>query len=115
MPESTQLVKICTISDLPKNGGKGFQVGTLELGVYHSDGKLFATHDICSHEHEYLSDGWLEGECIECPRHGARFSLKTGEALSMPATKPIEVFEVERQGDDIFVAIPVRYLKPQGA
>ncbi len=111
----TKLIKICTIADLPRNGGKGFQVGSLELGLFQVDGKLYATSDVCSHEHEYLSDGWLEGDCIECPRHGARFSLKTGEALSLPATEPIETFSVERQGEDVLVAVPVKYLQSEGA
>ncbi len=115
MSQNTKSVKVCTISDIPRNGGKGFQVGSLELAIFQSDGKLYATSDICSHEHEYLSDGWIEGDCVECPRHGARFSLKTGEALSLPATEPIETFELERKGDDIFVAIPVKYLQAEGA
>jgi 3-phenylpropionate/trans-cinnamate dioxygenase ferredoxin subunit len=115
MSDATQLVKICNIGDLPRNGGMGFQVGTLELAIFQSDGKLYATSDICSHEREFLSDGWLEGDCVECPRHGARFSLKSGEALSMPATEPIDVFAVERKDDEIFVTIPVKYLQVEGA
>ncbi|MBL0063410.1 MAG: non-heme iron oxygenase ferredoxin subunit [bacterium] len=115
MSQDTQLVKICSVSDLPRNGGKGFQVGSLELAIFQSDGKLYATSDLCSHEDEYLTDGWLEGNCIECPRHGARFSLDTGEALSLPATEPIQVFAVEKKDDDIYVAIPVKYLQAEGA
>lgn len=110
MTLETQLVKICSLSDLPRNSAKGFQVGSLELALYNTDGQVYATSDICSHEHEYLSDGWLEGDCIECPRHGARFSLKTGEALSMPATRPIETFAVELKDDDIYVSVPVKFL-----
>jgi len=110
MTLETQLVKICSLSDLPRNSAKGFQVGSLELALYNADGHLYATSDICSHEREFLSDGWLEGDCIECPRHGARFNLKTGEALSLPATRPIETFAVEQKGDDIYVVVPVKYL-----
>jgi 3-phenylpropionate/trans-cinnamate dioxygenase ferredoxin subunit len=115
MTQETKSVKICSVSDIPKNGGKGFQVGSLELAIFQSDGKWYATSDLCSHEDEYLTDGWLEGDCIECPRHGARFSLKTGEALSLPATEPIETFTVEIKGDDVFVSVPTKYLQAEGA
>ncbi|MBK6910586.1 MAG: non-heme iron oxygenase ferredoxin subunit [bacterium] len=115
MSLETQLVKICSISDLPRNSAKGFQVGELALALFNVDGHVYATSDICSHEDEYLSDGWMEGDCIECPRHGARFSLKTGAALSLPATKAIDTFAVERKGEDIFVAIPLKFLQQQGA
>ncbi|MBL0063398.1 MAG: Rieske 2Fe-2S domain-containing protein [bacterium] len=98
----------------PRNGGKGFQVGSLELAIFQSDGKLCDQRSLFARD-EYLTDGWLEGNCVECPRHGARFSLESGEALSLPATEPIEVFEVEKKGDDIYVAIPVKYLQAEGA
>ncbi|MCB1060851.1 MAG: non-heme iron oxygenase ferredoxin subunit [Calditrichaeota bacterium] len=115
MDQETKSIKICSVSDIPKNSGKGFEVGKLELAIFQSDGKWYATSDLCSHEDEYLTDGWLEGDCIECPRHGARFSLKTGEALSLPATEPIETFTVEIKGDDVYVSVPAKYLQAEGA
>lgn len=108
---NTRLVRVCRRSDVAANSGKSFKLGSLRLAIFHSDGRLYATNDICSHEHEHLSEGWLEGDVIECPRHGAQFNIKTGAALTLPATKPIEVYRIELQGDDVMVAIPEEYLK----
>jgi nitrite reductase/ring-hydroxylating ferredoxin subunit len=98
-------VRICSVNDIPEGSVKAFQVNGSAVAVYHSAGAFYASEDICSHEHEHLSEGWLEGEVIECPRHGAQFNLKTGEALSLPATEPIAVFEVKVEGEDILVRV----------
>jgi nitrite reductase/ring-hydroxylating ferredoxin subunit len=110
MTENATWIRVCSSDELPDNSARGFKIDKLELAVYSSDGKLYASSDICSHQREFLSDGYLEGCEIECPRHGARFSLQTGEALSLPATSAIEVFSIERRGDEIFVAVPTHYL-----
>jgi nitrite reductase/ring-hydroxylating ferredoxin subunit len=103
---STQLVRLCSLADVPEGGSKAFNIGERHVAVFRSEGKVFVTNNICSHEHEILSDGWLDGTVIECPRHGAQFSLVTGEPLSLPATEPIEVFDVKLDGDDIFMELP---------
>jgi 3-phenylpropionate/trans-cinnamate dioxygenase ferredoxin component len=103
--EARELIRICSVADVPEGSAKAFRVNGELIAVYHSAGKFFATEDICSHEHEHLSDGWLEGDKIECPRHGAQFSLITGEALSLPATEPIQVFEVKVEGEDVLIAL----------
>jgi 3-phenylpropionate/trans-cinnamate dioxygenase ferredoxin component len=59
------------------------------------DGEVLAVHDICTHALESLSGGWVEGDRIECPRHGAAFSLRSGEALTPPAIRPLPTFPVE--------------------
>ncbi len=59
------------------------------------DGEILAVHDICTHALESLSGGWVEGDRIECPRHGAAFSLRSGEALTPPAVRPLPTFAVE--------------------
>jgi len=110
---STELrfVKICKSKDIPDGRGRSFKVGSLDLAVFHVEGKFYATCDICSHEHEHLSDGWLENHHIECPRHGAMFDLRTGEALSLPATEPIQVYPLEIRDGEIYVGFPEEYLK----
>ena len=59
------------------------------------DGEVLAVHDVCTHALESLSGGWVEGDRIECPRHGAAFSLRSGEALTPPAIRPLPTFPVE--------------------
>jgi len=101
-----QFVRICSKSEIPPEQGKSFKVGGLELAVFHTEEGFFAVCSKCTHEEENLSEGWLEGHVVECPKHGAQFDLKTGEALSLPASDPIDVYEVKLEGDDVMVAIP---------
>jgi nitrite reductase/ring-hydroxylating ferredoxin subunit len=107
----TRFVRVCDVNDIPAGTGKSFRFGKVFLAVFHTEGNFYATSDICSHEYELLSDGWLSGHTVECPRHGAAFDIRTGEAKSLPATVSIEVFPLEVRDNDILVAIPVKYLK----
>jgi 3-phenylpropionate/trans-cinnamate dioxygenase ferredoxin component len=73
------------------------------------DGEVLAVHDTCTHALESLSGGWVEGDRIECPRHGAAFSLRTGDALTPPAIRPLPTFAVEvRDGRVLIDPIPSR-------
>ena len=73
------------------------------------EGTVRAVHDVCTHALESLSGGWVEGDTIECPRHGALFSLETGEVLSPPATRPLPTFRVEvRDGRVLLDPTPSR-------
>src|SRR5579875_3196162 len=74
--------------------------------IYRLGGQLYATHNICSHEHALLSDGYIEGDCIECPLHQARFHIPTGEVRSAPATEPVKTYSIKVQGDQILVDVP---------
>jgi nitrite reductase/ring-hydroxylating ferredoxin subunit len=69
-------------------------------------GDVLAVDDRCSHEDEPLSGGWLDGDRIECPAHNAIFDLRSGEALTLPATEPVRAYEVKEYGGDIHVVIP---------
>ncbi len=66
------------------------------------DDEYFVVEDVCSHDGQPLADGPLTEGTIQCPRHGARFDLSTGEALCMPATKGIRTFKVEVRDDGIW-------------
>jgi len=81
----TTAVRVCAVDEVPKDGGKAFLVGGFKLAVYNVKGEYFASADTCTHADESLAEGWLEGTDIECPRHGAQFCLKTGEAKTLPA------------------------------
>jgi 3-phenylpropionate/trans-cinnamate dioxygenase ferredoxin subunit len=62
--------------------------------VFNIDGELYAIEDVCTHDGGQLTGGHVEGDEIVCPRHGARFSIRTGEALSAPAYEPTATFPV---------------------
>lgn len=70
------------------------------------DGRLFAIDDTCSHENETLSEGELTGCELECPFHFARFDVRTGEALTLPATEPVRAYRIEVEGGDVLIEMP---------
>lgn len=69
------------------------------------EGRLFAVADTCTHEQASLSEGFVENETIECPRHGATFSLETGEALTLPANSGLATYEVKVENGEILINI----------
>ena len=64
------------------------------IAVFNIDGEFFAIEDVCTHDYETLTGGCIEGHEIVCPRHGARFNIKTGEALTPPAYEPVATLPV---------------------
>jgi nitrite reductase/ring-hydroxylating ferredoxin subunit len=81
------------------------EAGGRYIALYNVDGEFYATDDECSHAEAALSDGWLEEHEITCPLHGAVFDVRTGEPLSLPATKPVRTYPVHLEGDDIYVEV----------
>ena len=71
--------------------------GTL-VAVFNLDGEYYAIEDVCTHDGGILTGGALEGEQIVCPRHGARFSIKTGKVLALPAYEDIATFQLRVEG-----------------
>jgi len=65
--------------------------------------EVFAVSNICTHSYAELSEGEVKGFAIECWLHGAEFDLRTGEALTLPATEALETFDVEKVGNEITI------------
>lgn len=73
--------------------------------LFRQGDEVYCTDDVCTHDGGTLSDGDLCGQELECPRHGAKFDLCTGKALTMPATEDNVVHDVKIEGDQILVRI----------
>lgn len=74
------------------------------IAVYRLDGDLHAIGDICTHEHVRLSDGWFEGDRIECPLHQSCFEIRTGKVIEGgPATEDVPAFAVKVEAGGVFV------------
>ncbi len=82
------------------------RVGTRQIALYNLAGRFYATDDLCTHAEASLSDGFLEGEEIECPLHQGRFHVPTGRALCIPVTEDVATFPVRVEGDDVLVDVP---------
>ncbi len=89
------MIDVGAVEELAPGEPRLVEVDGVPVCLVNVDGTVHAVHDICTHAMESLSGGWVEGDTIECPRHGAAFSLETGEVLSPPATRPLPVFKVE--------------------
>ncbi len=100
---------VCQLGELDQ--GEALKVecgvnGIEALAVFNDGGKYFAMNDRCSHGNASMSEGYLEDDgTVECPLHSARFCLKTGEALCLPATDPIQTFEVIEEDGALYVAM----------
>jgi len=77
--------------------------GKRMIAVVNSGGRYYAVDDICTHDGEPLTGGEIEGTEIICPRHGARFCLRTGEALTPPAYEPVRVYETKIEAGHLWV------------
>tara|TARA_R110002095_G_scaffold173522_8_gene150885 strand:- start:196 stop:516 length:321 start_codon:yes stop_codon:yes gene_type:complete len=77
-------------------------IGDTPVLLIQLDDQVFAIEDVCTHDGQPLTNGCIEEGVIICPRHGARFDIKTGKALCMPATKSIQTFEVEVRDRKVF-------------
>ncbi len=94
-------VKVGKASEVPDGTSKVYEVGDRAIAVCNVDGALYAIDDVCTHDEASLEQGFLEGCEIECPRHGARFDVRTGRATALPAVVPVDTFQVRVEGDDI--------------
>jgi nitrite reductase/ring-hydroxylating ferredoxin subunit len=92
-------------ADLPEGSMKGIESGDLQIAVYNIEGEFFATDNICSHAFALLTDGFLDGDVVECPLHGGCFKVKTGEGMGAPISEDIKTFPVRVVGDTIEVRI----------
>lgn len=98
--------RVASVSEIAPEEPKGVRVGQRLIALFNLDGTIYATDNICSHEFAELSDGFVEGDSIECPLHQARFHIPTGKVLDPPATEDIPVFPVRVDGDEVFVGLP---------
>jgi 3-phenylpropionate/trans-cinnamate dioxygenase ferredoxin subunit len=91
------LVDICPVEDLQPGEKKLVELADLEIGVFNCNGRLYAIEDRCSHDDGDLVEGEFDPEecAVECPRHGSRFDLRTGNPLNLPAYVPIDTFPVK--------------------
>ena len=87
--------EVCALTDLPSGSHKVVDVDDVGIAVFNVGGSLYAIEDICTHDGAPLTGGCVENDVIICPRHGARFSLETGAALTPPAYEPVDTFPIE--------------------
>jgi nitrite reductase/ring-hydroxylating ferredoxin subunit len=97
--------RAAAVADLKERGVMDAEVGGEEIALYWIDDAVYATHNVCTHAFARLSEGFLDGDCIECPIHQALFNVKTGEAVAPPAYTAVKIYPCRIEGDDVLVDV----------
>jgi nitrite reductase/ring-hydroxylating ferredoxin subunit len=96
--------KVCRTDEIAEGAALRIK-GDNPIAVFHVGSGFFATDDTCTHAKFSLADGYVEGEEVVCALHEARFCLRTGRALSPPASVPLRTYPVRIEGGDVFVEV----------
>lgn len=97
--------RVAKMGEVAEDEPKAVRVGDHVVALYNVDGTYFATHDICTHEFASLSEGYVEGDVVECPLHAGRFHIPTGKALVAPVSEDLRTYPVKVVGDDIYIEV----------
>ncbi len=98
-----EFIRVAGTSDIADGEFMTVEVGSEIVLLSRFDGEFFAVAEACTHASGPLGDGYQDGETIECPWHGSRFSMKTGDPEKAPADKPLSRYTVRVDGDNVFV------------
>lgn len=101
-----EFVPVAKVSELPSGERLYIEIDDHPIVVFNIAGGIFAIGDVCSHDEGPLGEGDVEGFEVICPRHGARFDIRTGKVLSLPAFIDIPAYPVRVEGEEILVGIP---------
>ena len=96
-------VFVAKAADIPPSGWETVDLDGTLVAVFNLDGAFYAIEDVCTHDGTVLTGSPIEGDQVTCPRHGARFSIKTGEVLAPPAWEPVATFPVRIEDGKIYV------------
>ena len=92
-------------ADIPPERVAVFRIGDHDVAVCNVNGQFYAIDDLCTHDGGSLDQGELEGDEIECPRHGARFNVISGDAVQLPACEPVETHDIRVDGGTLQVGV----------
>ena len=100
-------VKVAALADIPLNSSKLVEVNRVRVALFNLNGEIYAIEDTCTHDGGPLVEGAIVNDCqVQCPRHGARFDIRTGAALSFPAFEPTNTYAVQIKDGEIWVERP---------
>jgi 3-phenylpropionate/trans-cinnamate dioxygenase ferredoxin component len=101
----SDFMQVALRDEIAPGGKKLVDLEGRAIAVFNVDGQFYAIDDVCTHDGGPLAEGELEGAEIRCPRHGARFDVRTGKALCFPAIEPVASHRVEVRGEGVYVAL----------
>ena len=100
----SEFVAVARTGEVEEGKVKVVRVGDAPIGLTKVEGEFFAFADVCTHDDGPVAEGELDEYIIECPRHGAKFDIRTGKVKQLPAVTPIPVYAVKVEGDTVLVS-----------
>jgi 3-phenylpropionate/trans-cinnamate dioxygenase ferredoxin component len=98
-------LRACPLAELAEGEARLVDLDGVPVCLVRTEGEVHAINDVCSHADVSLAEGEVDGLTIECWLHGSRFDLVTGHPTGLPATRPVPVYPVKIEGDDVFVSL----------
>ncbi len=102
---STQWIDVAAADDVPEDDVIGKDTAGKSIALYHIEGTIYATDNICTHGNTRLCDGFVEGHELECPLHQGKFDIRYGKAMCAPLTEDLNTYPLKIEGTRVFVEI----------
>jgi nitrite reductase/ring-hydroxylating ferredoxin subunit len=96
-------IELCKVGDVEAGAALRVETGELVLAVFNLDGAFFVTDDACTHGPGSLSEGYIEGEVVECNFHNGQFNIKTGEVVGPPCMIPVKTYRAVVADGKVFI------------
>ncbi len=98
--------RVAAVGEIPEGQAIVVDAGERRLAVCNVGGEVYAIDDVCTHDGGPLGEGELFDYEIECPRHGARFDVRTGRVTRMPAVRGVRTYSMEQEDGELYVEVP---------
>ena len=96
-------IDLCSTADVAPGNAIKVEAGDLTLAVYNVDGEFFVTDDACTHGPGSLSEGYIDGDVVECNFHNGQFNIKTGEVVAPPCMIPVKTSRVVLENGRVMI------------
>lgn len=97
---------VAKVGDVAVGSAVKIEICGFNIVLFNLDGAYYATDEICTHAHASLAEGFIDDGTVECPLHGSCFSIKTGQALTPPATDPLTTYPLRVENGNILIGVP---------
>jgi biphenyl 2,3-dioxygenase ferredoxin component len=101
----TSRVELCNCQDVPQGAALRVEVGALTLAVFNVEGEFYVTDDACTHGPGSLSEGYIEGDVVECNFHNGQFNVRTGAVVSPPCMLPVKTYPARVEDGKVVVDV----------
>ena len=105
MNDTTSLLDLCPTSEVPEGTAVKVEKDGLILAVFNLGGRFFVTDDACTHGPGSLSEGYIDGDVVECNFHNGQFDIKTGEVVAPPCMIPVKTYPASVEGGTVFIEV----------